>query len=164
MIALKRVGRNRLSSKKAVSAVVTTMFFITAAFGLGIVYFQWALGLWSNSLGAADQWTQSGINNMRELLVIETVWLNRSAQPNCSLTVRNIGVTPVTLAAVYTDGTPSSVATTAYVDGTPALSPPNTKLAVGQLVVFKISVTNTPHTFKIVTSKGNNVIVVWKPQ
>jgi archaellum component FlaF (FlaF/FlaG flagellin family) len=146
MIDLKNVGKALLSKKKAFSAVVTTMLFVSAACTLGIIYYEWAQTSWSNSLGMTDEWAQRRADNMKEYVVIESVWFSSG---QAKLMVRNVGVTPISVRTIY-------------VDGTLVLSP-NTNLAVGQVAVFTLSVVNGPHTFKIVTSEGSSVSVMWAP-
>lgn len=153
MITLKHSRKRLLTNKKAVSVVIMTMFFVSATFAIGILFYEWSQGAWGKSVAGADAWTQRRISSMNEGFVIESVGLDKSAvapNPNCSITVRNIGSTPLTVSSVYVDGI---LATT-----------PNSNIAVNSYAVFKISVSiYIPHTIKIVTSNGTSAIVVWAP-
>ena len=150
MILLKHRRKSHLFNKKALSAVITTMLFVSASFALGILYSQWTLGPWSKNLETQDQWTQTRTDKMKEWMVIESVSLNRSVQPNCTLTVRNIGRIPINISSVY-------------IDGNLTLSP-DTEIAVGSVAIFQISVTENPHNFKVVTSKGSSINMAWAPE
>jgi hypothetical protein len=150
MNALKHRTTIHFINNKAFSAIITTMLLVSASFTLGILYFQWTLGPWSKNLAMQDQWTQTRANNMKEMIVIESVSLNKSVQPNCTLTVRNVGKIPLIISSVY-------------VDGNLTLSP-NTEITVGAATIFQISVTNNPHTFKVVTSNGSSTNIAWVPE
>jgi hypothetical protein len=150
MNTLKHRTKNHFINKKAFSAIITTMLFISASFALGILYFQWTLGPWSKNIATQDQWTQTRTDKMKEIMVIESVSLNKSVQPNCTLIVRNVGRIPIIISSVY-------------VDGNLTLSP-NTEITVGTIAIFQISVTNNPHNFKVVTSKGSSTNIAWAPR
>ena len=148
MDTLKHVRKTILSNEKAFSSIITTMLFLSLAVTAGILCYSWAMASWSNSVGGVDQWTQRRADNMKENLVIESVWFNRTTGI-ANLTVRNVGVTPTTVSSVY-------------VDGVLVLSP-NKSIKVGQAAFFTMSVAKETHTFKIVTLKGSSASVVWAP-
>jgi len=82
----------KIMNKKALSPIFATLIILAVVTVLFIPVFIWATSMSSQS---QDSWNQSGIT-ATERIVVEEVNL-KFAQPTCTIYVRNIGKTAVTI-------------------------------------------------------------------
>ena len=82
----------KIMNKKALSPIFATLIILAVVTVLFIPVFIWATNMSSQT---QDSWNQSGITTT-ERIVIEEVNL-KYTQPNCTIYVRNIGKTAVTI-------------------------------------------------------------------
>jgi flagellin-like protein len=145
----------RIRNKKALSPIFATLIILAVVTVLFIPVFIWATGIASQN---QDSWQQSG-TTATERIVVEEVNL-KSGQTTCTVYVRNIGKTAVTINNVLislADGTGTihiyEGTNTAVVSITPS------SVVQGDLITISISplgfpIVKSTYDIKVFTTRG----------
>ena len=147
----------RIRNNKAISPIFATLIILAVVTVLFIPVFIWATGMSSET---EDSWQLSGVI-ATERIVIEEVNLKANMN-NCTIYVRNIGKTTVSVDNVFislSDGTGSLHVYTK--SGTPALTTFPNSVIQGDLITVTISdlnsfipTSNQTYTVKVFTHRG----------
>jgi flagellin-like protein len=145
------------SQNKAISPIFATLIILAVVTVLFIPVFIWATGTSSET---EDSWQLSGLI-ATERIVIEEVNLKASMN-NCTIYVRNIGKTPISVDDVFislSDGTDSLHVYTK--SGTPTLTTSPNSVIQGELITVSIPdldllspTLNQTYTVKVFTHRG----------
>ncbi len=162
----------RTRSKKALSPIFATLIILAIVTVLFIPVFIWATGISSQT---QDSWTLSG-QIATERIVVEEVNLRGQAPQNCTIYVRNIGETAVTINDVIIEADNSvhayqGTAISTYIPGTNTLQ---NAIVKGDLIEIRIAtlgsltvVNGKTYTIKVFTTRGVSdtyqVQALWTP-
>ncbi len=91
-----KIFGKKIPSRRAVSPVIATLLMIAIAVAASIIVYVWAIGLLGGLMG-------SGGSQVKEQLIMEAY--NWNTLTSLTFTLRNVGSSAVTVAAVYVGGT-----------------------------------------------------------
>jgi flagellin-like protein len=148
-------------NKKALSPIFATLIILAVVTVLFIPVFIWATGTSSQT---QESWQTSGLI-ATERLVIEEASL-KAGSPTCSIYVRNIGKTTLTISDVLISLPDGSIFSYEKVKGelstvNPATGSPQNSIVQGELIEIDITnykglalVQGQPYTVKVFTTRG----------
>jgi len=141
-----KIGKFRVS-KKAVSPVIATLLMIAVAVAASVIVYVWSAGLLGTLMGG-------GGAQVKEQVVLEAYdWVTTNS---LKLYLRNVGATPVKIAAIYVGGTPDTSSTpTIAVKGSTMISVTPGTVSSGTAYVVKI-VTDTGGVFSFTAICGSS--------
>jgi flagellin-like protein len=147
----------RKKDKKAISPIFATLIILAVITVLFIPVFIWATGMSSET---EDSWQLSGLI-ATERIVIEEVNLKANTN-NCTIYVRNIGKTTVSVDNVYISLSDGSGSLHVYTkSGTPTLTTSPNSVIQGDLITVTIPdldllspTLNQTYTVKVFTHRG----------
>ena len=151
-LALKLKRRHR----RGISEILGSLLIIVVVVGLSAIIFSFATNGFSGLGSNLSNLFGNSENALAEKVVVEQVTFNESgSELGVNLFVRNDGINPTIIAAVYVTNVTASKLVTAH-----TLSPTK-QINSGQFAI--ITVTFTPdvgstYSFNIVTQLGNSVI------
>jgi flagellin-like protein len=131
-----KIGKFKVR-RKALSPVIATLLMVAIAVAAAIITYVWAMGLLGGLMG-------TGGTQTKEQLILEAYdWKTLTS---LSLTIRNVGSTEVSIAAIYLEGA--------------SLNPVSTAVSIANTVTYSglsVGITYTSgasYTLKIVTATG----------
>jgi len=140
-----KIGKLRIR-RKALSPVIATLLMVAIAVAAAIITYVWSMGLLGGLMG-------TGGSQTKEQLILEAYdW--RGA--DVLFTLRNVGSSSVTVAAVYLEGSSQITATATVGIGSTApftITGPSGTWSLGASYVLKV-VTITGATFSYSIVKG----------
>ncbi len=148
----RKIGKGFLPSNKALSPIFATLIILAVVTVLFIPVFIWATGVASQN---QESWQLSG-TMARERIVIEEVNL-KTGQTSCTIYVRNIGTTAVSISNIIIVQADGKNATHVYQEGNFIATPQS--VVQGDLITVQInalgfSVWSTTYNIKVVTTRG----------
>jgi hypothetical protein len=99
-----KIKAPKLKRNLGVSTVIANMFMITITIALAAILVGWAANSYGLYTGGSQQYFVQRQQAMEERFTIENVFFNKS-QRYIDIFVRNVGVTNVTIVAIYTGAT-----------------------------------------------------------
>ncbi len=167
-----RKANLKIRSKRALSPIFATLIILAIVTVLFIPVFIWATGISSQT---QDSWQLSG-QIATERIVIEEVNLRGQTPQNCTIYVRNIGETAVTIndAIIESDGSVHAYQGTQISTFEPGTNVPLTSIIKGDLIEIRIPnlgsltvVNGKTYMIKVFTTRGVSdayqVQAIWTP-
>jgi flagellin-like protein len=147
----------KTNNKKAISPIFATLIILAVVTVLFIPVFIWATGTTSET---ENSWELSGLI-ATERIVIEEVNLKANMN-NCTIYVRNIGKTTVSIDNVFISLSDNTGSLHIYTkSGTPSLTTSSNSVIQGDLIIVTISdldtltpISNQTYTVKVFTHRG----------
>ncbi len=151
-LAGRKIEKGFLPSKKALSPIFATLIILAVVTVLFIPVFIWATNVASQN---QESWQGLG-TQATERIVIEEVNLKVN-QPSCTIYVRNIGKTAVTISNVIISQADGKNGTHVY-QGSAFIATPQS-VVQGDLITVQInalgfSVWSTTYNIKVATTRG----------
>ncbi len=143
-----KIFGKKIPSRRAVSPVIATLLMIAIAVAASIIVYVWAIGLLGGLMG-------SGGSQVKEQLIMEAY--NWSTAATVAFTLRNVGSSSVTVAAVYLGGSlisPTTLSTAIAIGGTSAFSYTVSGYTAGAAYTLKV-VSSTGGVFSFSVINGS---------
>jgi len=132
-----KIGKLRIR-RKALSPVIATLLMVAIAVAAAIITYVWSMGLLGGLMGTGGAQT-------KEQLILEAY--DFKALSALQLTIRNVGSSSVTIAAIYLEGATAGVAAST--------------VPIGSLAVYSFAVpgavtvtSGASYVLKLVTATG----------
>ncbi len=150
-------GKRFILSKRALSPIFATLIILAVVTVLFVPVFIWATGLTSQD---QESWQTSGVI-ATERIVVEEVYL-RNGAPYCTIYVRNIGTTAVTISSVLISRANGTGQIYTCQSGSPNFIVNPQSVVQGDLINVTIAIANlgfnpapaTTYNVKAVTTRG----------
>ena len=143
--------------RRGISEIIGSLLMIVVVVGLSAIIFTFATNGFSGMGSNLSNLFGNSQNALAERVVVEQVTFNETgAKLGVNLYVRNDGVNPTTIAAVYITNVTASKLVTAY-----TLSPTK-QINSGSFAIIAVTFTpdvGTTYNFNIATQLGNTVVV-----
>jgi len=155
--------RKPLRRRKAVSYIFSVMLMTLVISSLAATVLLWGMGVVNENQSAYNAVFRQRIDRVKERLVVEDVRFKLDSPQRIYVYVRNIGMIPITVDAVYVNHQRATIENV-YYDNTPE-SPP-AKLDIGEGALLEVIppitlVENQSYLITVVTSRGKTISDYW---
>ena len=161
--------KKALTSKKAVSTIISTLLMINVAIVSGVLVYAWTQGVLGEYTSGTTSYFHERGETMREKIAMENLRFDENATNyKMNITIRNTGSKDVWIAAIYMNGTDIVSGVNTAWDGNQTVAPVDGKyhLLVSHALTFAFSDPGYSEGdimhLSIVTSEGCKIAEYWK--
>ena len=153
-----------MSSKRALSAIVSTILMVNIIIAMFVLIFAGFVPTISLTQSQANLWYNSQADSSRERLSIEMVVFNGTTASNKNITafVRNVGPIDVKIIAAYVNGTLQNSVQPTLTGGYPIYVEAGSARYVAPFQIKYNWVGNVTYTVKLATARGNSDVSMAK--